>query len=129
MCKEVPNIIGWKMLYFGMSAMRIARALKTLDRHVGCLWAGAMVFHEYLPSGYFDGSVSGFFNYGMESMIDHINAWRRKDVDEALRIWKSGLEDLHFYVGSTGHGHVAFKLGAWTSTNAKTEERGGNWHA
>lgn len=113
MCNAIPNIVGWKMTYSYNSALRIARMLRTLDHHVGIFIAGASMFHEYLASGYFEGTVSGFFNYAMEPMIDHINAWRRKDLDEAMRIWKNGLEDIHYWVTDSSRLHVRYKTAAW----------------
>ena len=90
------------------------RAARSVDRHVGILRASARFFHEYLATDYFDGTVTGAFNYAMESMIDHINAWRRRDVDEACRIWKAGLEDLHEYVYSDySRLHVRYKAATW----------------
>ena len=114
MCKEIPNIVGWKMTYSYPGGMTIANALRKLDRHVGILRASARFFHEYLATDYFDGTVSGSFNYAMEPMIDHINAWRRNDVNEASRIWKAGLADLHEYVYSDySRLHVRYKLATW----------------
>jgi dihydrodipicolinate synthase/N-acetylneuraminate lyase len=47
-------------------------------------------------------------------MIDHINAWKRRDLEEACRIWRSGLEDLHEYVYSDySRLHVRYKAAAW----------------
>jgi dihydrodipicolinate synthase/N-acetylneuraminate lyase len=114
MCKEIPNIVGWKMTYSYPGGITIAKALRTLDRHVGVLRASARFFHEYLATDYFDGTVSGSFNYAMESMIDHIDAWKRRDLEKACRIWKSGLEDLHEYVYSDySRLHVRYKLATW----------------
>lgn len=114
MCKEIPNIVGWKMTYSYPGGMTIANALRKLDRHVGILRASARFFHEYLATDYFDGTVSGSFNYAMESMIDHINAWRRRDINEACRIWKAGLAELHEYVYSDySRLHVRYKLATW----------------
>jgi dihydrodipicolinate synthase/N-acetylneuraminate lyase len=50
----------------------------------------------------------------MESMINHITAWKRRDIEEACRIWKSGLEDLHEYVYSDySRLHVRYKIATW----------------
>jgi dihydrodipicolinate synthase/N-acetylneuraminate lyase len=114
MCKEIPNIVGWKMTYSYPGGITIAKALRTLDRHVGILRASARFFHENLATDYFDGTVTGSFNYAMESMIDHINAWRRRDFEEACRIWKGGLADLHEYVyGDYSRLHVRYKIATW----------------
>ncbi|MFC1910482.1 dihydrodipicolinate synthase family protein [Chloroflexota bacterium] len=115
MCRAIPNIVGWKMVYSYQGYRLVAMALKELDRHVGILSATAHYFHENLANNCFDGTVTGMFNYGMEPMIDHINAWRRNDIDEARRIWMSGLADLHHYVASENCSrlHVRYKVAAW----------------
>ena len=114
MCKEIPNIVGWKMTYSYLGSIIIAKELRRLDRHVAILRAGARFFHENLATDYFDGTVTGSFNYAMESMIDHINAWKRRDIEEACRIWKSGLEDLQDYVYSDySRLHVRYKIATW----------------
>ena len=114
MCREIPNIVGWKMVYAYPGWVLVARALRALERHVGVLGASAHYFHENLATGYFDGTVSGSFNYAMEPMIDHINAWRRGDLHEANGIWKSGLENLQYYIyADYGRLHVKYKAGAW----------------
>jgi dihydrodipicolinate synthase/N-acetylneuraminate lyase len=114
MCREIPNIIGWKMTYSYAGSLIIAKALRGLDRHVGILRASARYFHENLATGLFDGTVTGSFNYAMEAMIDHINAWKRRDIDEACRIWDSGLAGLHGYVYSEySRLHVRYKVATW----------------
>jgi 4-hydroxy-tetrahydrodipicolinate synthase len=114
MCREIPNIVGWKMTYNYNAHIRIAKGLRSLDRHVGILGAPGDVFHEALASGYFDGTVTGCFNYAMEIMIDHINAWREKDIDEARRIWHSGLSNLQDYMFSDyARLHIRYKIATW----------------
>ena len=114
MCQEIPNIVGWKMTYLYPGSFIIAKALRKLDHHVGILRSAARFFHENLATDYFDGTVTGSFNYAMEPMIDHINAWRRRDIEGACRIWKSGLADLHEYVyGDYSRLHVRYKIAAW----------------
>jgi len=114
MCQEIPNIIGWKMVYSYAGSIIIAKALRALDRHVAILSAPANLFHENLATGYFDGTVTGAFCYAMEPMVDHINAWRRRDVEEACRIWQAGLADLHDYMYSEhSRLHVRYKASCW----------------
>lgn len=114
MCREIPNIVGWKMVYAYPGWVLVARALRALERRVAVLGASAHYFHENLATGYFDGTVTGSFNYAMEPMIDHINAWRRGDIHEANRIWKSGLENLQYYIyADYGRLHVKYKAAAW----------------
>ncbi|MFC2010378.1 dihydrodipicolinate synthase family protein [Chloroflexota bacterium] len=114
MCNEIPNIVGWKMTYSYPGSIIIAKALRALDRHVALLRSTAMFFHENLATGYFDGTVTGALNYAMEPMIDHITEWKWGDIDEARRIWESGLADLHHYVYSEySRLHVRYKLATW----------------
>ena len=114
MCREVPQIIGWKMTYSYGGFRMIARGLRQLPRPVAILCATAVYFHEYLASGQFDGTVTGSFNYAMEPMIDHIEAWRRGDVEAARQIWNSGLAELHEYVYSEySRLHVRYKAACW----------------
>lgn len=114
MCREIPNIIGWKMTYSYHGSIIIARALRRLDRHIALLRSTARFFHENLATGYFDGTATGSLNYAMEPIVDHINAWRRRDIDEACRIWESGLADLHEYVYSEySRLHVRYKVATW----------------
>lgn len=114
MCTEIPQIIGWKMTYNYGGFRIIARALRQLPRRVGIMCATACYFHEYLAGGNFEGTVTGSFNYAMEAMIDHIEAWRRGDLETARRIWTSGLDELHEYVYSEySRLHVRYKTACW----------------
>lgn len=114
MCQAIPQIVGWKMTYSYGGFRIIARALRQLQRPVAILGATAVYFHEYLATGCFDGTVSGSFNYAMEPMIDHIEAWRRGDAKGALEIWNSGLSELHEYVYSEySRLHVRYKAACW----------------
>ena len=50
----------------------------------------------------------------METMVDHIQAWKRKDLDAACRIWKAGLEELHAYIyADYSRLHVRYKIATW----------------
>jgi 4-hydroxy-tetrahydrodipicolinate synthase len=114
MCKEIPNIIGWKMVYNHDSHRTIAKGLRSLGRHIGIFEAPGTSFHESLASDIIDGSVTGCFCYAMEIMVDHINAWKKKDLDEARRIWDSGLADLHDYVFiPINRLHTRYKVATW----------------
>jgi 4-hydroxy-tetrahydrodipicolinate synthase len=114
MCREIPNIVGWKMTYTYPGSITIAKALRELPRHVGILRATAKFFHENLLRNIFDGTVTGSLNYAMEKMIDHINAWKRNDITEASMIWESGLADLHEYVyADYSRLHVRYKAATW----------------
>jgi dihydrodipicolinate synthase/N-acetylneuraminate lyase len=112
----VPHIVGYKMITADVDAM--ARALRAYDkRHVGVLLAGAAAMHGAILGGYFDGTVSGSWNYAMEPTLDAIVAARdEKDPDKAERIWSSGLLDLHRAVTNQDKGyrlHSAYKVCTW----------------
>ena len=68
-------------------------------------------------NGYFDGTVSGSWNYAMEPMIDAIVAARdEKNPAKGEAIWKDGLLDLHRIVSDSTLGyrlHAAYKLTTW----------------
>lgn len=114
MCQTVPNIVGWKMTYAPNGWNIIARGLRSLDRHVAILAAPANQFHHNLADGYFDGTVTGSFNYSMENMIDHINAWKNKNIEKAIEIWNGGLAELQEYVASElTRLHIKYKTATW----------------
>jgi 4-hydroxy-tetrahydrodipicolinate synthase len=114
MCREIPNIVGWKMTYSYEGTKIIAKGLKTLDRHVAVLIATGRYFHEHLSTGILEGTLSGSYNYAMEPMIAHLEAWKRRDIAEACRIWNSGMAELHGYVYSDySRLHVRYKAATW----------------
>jgi dihydrodipicolinate synthase/N-acetylneuraminate lyase len=91
----------------------VAKGLRSLDRHVAILGALASRFHEYNATGLFDGTLSGFWNFAFEPMLDHLEAWRRRDLDAACRIWNGGLVQLHEYVADMGRLHVRYQTATW----------------
>jgi 4-hydroxy-tetrahydrodipicolinate synthase len=113
-CKEIPNIVGWKMTY-GYDGYRIvAKALRQLPRRVSVMSALASRFHEYRATDMFDGTLSGFWNYGMESMLDHLEAWDDRNLERACHVWQQGgLCQLHEYVADMGRLHVRYKVATW----------------
>jgi 4-hydroxy-tetrahydrodipicolinate synthase len=112
-CREVPNIVGWKMTY-GYDGYRIiAKGLRSLERPVAVLGALASRFHEYKATDLFDGTLSGFWNFALEPMLDHLAAWDRDDVVAARKIWDGGLVQLHEYVADMGRLHIRYKTAAW----------------
>jgi 4-hydroxy-tetrahydrodipicolinate synthase len=114
LCRQIPNIVGWKMIHNYNGSVHVARALRKFERHVAILPANSNMFHENLATGYFDGALSGSFCYAMEPMIDHITAWRTGDLKEANKIWRSGLEDLQYYIdGLLSRLHNRYKAAAW----------------
>ena len=50
-CREVPNVVGWKMTYMYDGFRLIAKGLRGLDRHVAVMGALASRFHEYKATG------------------------------------------------------------------------------
>ena len=80
-CREVENVVGWKMTYMYDGFRIIAKGLRGLDRHVAVMGALASRFHEYKATNLFDGTLSGFWNFALEPMLDHLAAWDAKDID------------------------------------------------
>jgi len=114
MCNEIPQIVGWKMVHTLEGYRLVAKGLRSLDSHVAILCAPGNHFHDAFANDWFDGALSGSFNYSMEPMVKHVNAWRRGDVMEAMRIWKSGLQELQDYVYSDmARLHVRYKIATW----------------
>jgi 4-hydroxy-tetrahydrodipicolinate synthase len=113
----VPQIVGWKMITPTMRATAQAlREYSASKRHVGILMAGATWFHEALAYDHFDGTVSGFWNYAMEPMMDHLDAWRKNDVVKARQVLFDGLIQLHDYVMGSEEDfrlHSAYKVATW----------------
>lgn len=93
----------------------IARALREHLPNVAVLPSSAHLFHDYLASGWqFDGAISGSFNYAMEPMLAHIEAFERLDLKAAREIWNGGMAQLHEYVYSEpGRLHVRYKIATW----------------
>jgi 4-hydroxy-tetrahydrodipicolinate synthase len=114
-CQRVPNIIGWKMIYNYDGQRKMWRILRSLDRHVSIMAAGGGLFHEFLAHDVLDGTVSGSWNYGLEPMLEHIDAWRANDIAKARRIWgPGGLWSLHEYIYSDySRLHLRYKIAAW----------------
>ena len=112
-CNEVKNIVGWKMTYMYDGFRLIAKGLRGLDRHVAVMGALASRFHEYKATGMFDGTLSGFWNFALDPMLDHLEAWDTKDIDKAREIWDGGLSQLQEYVADMGRLHIRYKTAAW----------------
>jgi dihydrodipicolinate synthase/N-acetylneuraminate lyase len=112
-CREVPNIVGWKMTYMYDGFRIVAKGLRSLDKPVAVLGALASRFHEYNATGMFDGTLSGFWTFAKEPMLDHLDAWQARDLDRACAIWNGGLADLHEYVADMGRLHVRYKAATW----------------
>lgn len=112
-CNEVKNIVGWKMTYMYDGFRIIAKGLRGLDRHVAVMGALASRFHEYKACGTFDGTLSGFWNFALNPMLDHLEAWDNNDINKARAIWDGGLSQLHEYIADMGRLHIRYKTAAW----------------
>jgi len=114
-CQEIPNIIGWKMIYNYEGQRKMWKILRSLSRPVAIMAAGGGLFHEFLAHDVLDGTVSGSWNYALEPMLDHIDAWRAEDIRRARQIWvEGGLRDLHEYIYSDySRLHLRYKIAAW----------------
>jgi 4-hydroxy-tetrahydrodipicolinate synthase len=112
-CREVPNIVGWKMTYMYEGFRLIAKGLRSLDRDVAVMGALASRFHEYRLTNMFDGTLSGFWNFAKEPMMEHLAAWDRRDLEAACRVWDGGLAELHDYVADMGRLHIRYKTATW----------------
>jgi len=112
-CNEIPNIVGWKMTYAYDGYRIVGNALRKLPRRVSVMAALASRFHEYRATDLFDGTLSGFWNYAMDPMLAHLEAWDRRDIDAACKIWNGGLVQLHEYVADMGRLHVRYKVATW----------------
>jgi 4-hydroxy-tetrahydrodipicolinate synthase len=113
-CREVPNIVGWKTTYAYPGHRILARAMRRHAPDVALLCSSAHFFHEYLAVGNLDGTISGSWNYAMEPMLEHIEAFQRNDLVAARKIWDGGMALLHEYIYSEpGRLHVRYKIAAW----------------
>ncbi len=115
LCREIPNIrrLENDLRTFVRGLRIVAKGLRSLDRHVAILGALASRFHEYNLTGFFDGTLSGFWNFALEPMLDHLEAWKNKDLEAATKIWNGGLVQLHEYVADMGRLHIRYKTAAW----------------
>ncbi|KAF2993661.1 dihydrodipicolinate synthetase [Curvularia kusanoi] len=113
--ERYPQVVGWKMVYNYEGNRKVSRSIKSLDRHVAILGATAVLFHENLAMGHFDGTVTGSFNYALEPMVEHIAAWESGNLELARKIWwDDGLAELHEYIYQTfGRLHVRYKVACW----------------
>jgi dihydrodipicolinate synthase/N-acetylneuraminate lyase len=112
----VPQIVGYKMITDDFNAM--AKSLRAYTkRHVAILPAGAANMHPAIMDGYFDGTVSGSWNYAMEPTVAAIVAARdEKNPAKAKALWDDGLLELHRAVTDATQGyrlHAAYKLCTW----------------
>jgi 4-hydroxy-tetrahydrodipicolinate synthase len=112
-CRAVKNIVGWKMTYMYDGFHLIAKGLRGLDRPVAVMGALGSRFHEYRATGLFDGTLSGFWTFAKEPMLEHLEAWDRRDLEAACAIWNGGLSELHDYIADMGRLHVRYKTATW----------------
>jgi 4-hydroxy-tetrahydrodipicolinate synthase len=112
-CSDVPNIVGWKMTYTYEGFRIIAKGLRDMPRPVAVMGALASRFHEYRATGMFDGTLSGFWTFAKEPMLQHLAAWDARDLNAACEIWDGGLCALHEYVADMGRLHIRYKTATW----------------
>jgi hypothetical protein len=62
------------MIYNYDGQRKMWKILRSLDRPVSIMAAGGGLFHEFLAHDVLDGTVSGSWNYGLEPMLQHIEA-------------------------------------------------------
>ena len=116
---EVPNLVGWKMMYNYQALRNVAFHLREREaktgRHVGILQASAHLYLEAALMGIMDGSVSCFWNYAKEPNVALLRAIRDGRWEDARRIYlDGGLFQLHNLVGKThSRLHTVFKAAAW----------------
>lgn len=113
MCKEVPNIVGWKMTYSYENYKKIASGLRSLDQHVAVLAAKPEHVLECIAADIFDGTATGTLNFAMEPMIDQIEACRAGNFAEGRKIAQK-LRQLHFCIHEDKvHHHLRYKIATW----------------
>jgi dihydrodipicolinate synthase/N-acetylneuraminate lyase len=113
-CAEVPQILGWKMTYHYNANRMLCRALRQYAPQVAILQASAWLFQEFLVNENLDGTVSGSWNFAMEPMLEHIEAWRRGDLARAREIWNGGLCELQEYIyAEPTRLHTRYKAATW----------------
>jgi dihydrodipicolinate synthase/N-acetylneuraminate lyase len=119
-CREVPNIVGWKITNSYLGGIAVARELRSLDRHVAALMAKGSNVHPMLSLDLCDGMLCGTLNFAFEMIMDHYVAWKKGDLKMALEIWnKKGLAELQDYVYGFSQGedmgrfHLRYKLATW----------------
>jgi dihydrodipicolinate synthase/N-acetylneuraminate lyase len=114
MCREIPNIVGWKMTYNYKGHVHVAKALSNFTRHVAVLGAPANLFHATFSLGILDGVLTGSLNFSAELILKHIDAFKKGEFSKAKEIWNSGLGELQDYVYlELGRLHVRYKLSTW----------------
>ena len=112
-CREVPNVVGWKMTYMYDGFRIIAKGVALARPSVAVMGALASRFHEYRATGVFDGTLSGFWTFAKEPMLDHLDAWDTRDLDKACTIWNGGLCELQEYIADMGRLHIRYKTATW----------------
>ncbi|VCU69572.1 4-hydroxy-tetrahydrodipicolinate synthase [Pigmentiphaga humi] len=112
-CRDVPSLVGWKMLYPYPGYRTVAHALRQLDRPVAVLSALGNYFHEYRAMGISDGTMSGYWNYALEPMLDHMEAWDEGNAEKAAKIWNGSLLQLQEAVSDRSRLHIRYKVATW----------------
>ena len=110
-CREVKNVVGWKITYMYDGFRIIAKGLRSLDRPVASWARWPPVSMNTRRQEMFDGTLSGFWTFAKEPMLDHLDAWDARDIDKACAIWNGGLCELHEYIADMGRLHIRYKTG------------------
>jgi dihydrodipicolinate synthase/N-acetylneuraminate lyase len=114
-CKEIPNIVGWKMTYSYLGWTLIAKAFRTkLDRHVAILGAPSDIWHTALVNGEFDGCVNGLMTASMEQHTSLVTKFRSGDYQGFLDLLHGGFLDFARYVyDDYSRLHIRYKIATW----------------
>ena len=118
-CREVKNIVGWKMTYMYEGFRLIAKGLRWLDRHVSVMGALASSFHEYKATGMFDGTLSGFWNLRSIRCSITLKHGTRRISTKARMLWDGGLSQLQEYVADMGRLHIRYKTATWLPVSCR----------
>jgi 4-hydroxy-tetrahydrodipicolinate synthase len=126
LCEDFENVVAVKMTYGVEAYDTIMRAVvdfeKRTGRHISCLGARGYLYNYYLASGRMDGTLTGSDNVCLDSNLKYIQAWRKGDFREALKIWDGGLGQLQrfIYGNPFERFHTRYKYGCWIRGLIKT---------
>lgn len=112
--EAVPNNVGWKMIYDVDDYCRVAEGIRSPDYHISILPAPPKLWDHAILAKEFDGVVNGSIIYGLEPMMQHVEALLSGDMAGATSVLTSGLHDLHSYVYCDfSRLHIRFKIATW----------------
>lgn len=113
--ENVPSVVGWKMVYDNiMGWWRAAWAIRSVERHVGILNVPLVCWHTAMICGLVDGGVKGGYNWIMEPLVRHAQAWEERDLEKVKRIFMTQLQPPSQYVFSDpSRLHIRYKVATW----------------